>query len=95
MAFIFLKPESNPQTKTRRTMKCSPCTARSSDKNPDDPTKTHPQSHERRAVRFENIIRARNGGRRIKDKYGGSYMTKFGRTYEIPPIDVPEAQPLL
>lgn len=70
-------------------------TGRDSDKDPADPNKIRPQAHERRAVRFENIIRARNQGTRMKNKYGGSYYTdKFGRTHEIPPIDVPDAQPL-
>ena len=70
-------------------------TVRDSDKNPDDPTQTHPQAHERRAVRFENIIRARNHGIRIKDTYGGGYYTdKFGRKHEIPSIPVPDANPL-
>jgi hypothetical protein len=68
-------------------------TSSESDKNPTDPMKIHPQAHERRAVRFENIIRKRNGGTRMKTKYGGGYTTKFGRTYEIPPIDVPAAEP--
>ncbi|OYW73031.1 MAG: hypothetical protein B7Z37_23180 [Verrucomicrobia bacterium 12-59-8] len=70
-------------------------TGRDSDKSPADPTIMNPQAHERRAVRFENIIRARNKGSRMKNKYGGRYYTdKFGRIHEIPPIDVPDAQPL-
>jgi hypothetical protein len=62
--------------------------------NPKDRLTHQYQAHERRAVRFENIIRKRNSGTRMKNKYGGGYITKFGRTYETPPIDVPDAEPL-
>lgn len=51
-------------------------------------------SHERRAVRFENIIRARNGGVRMKNKYGGRYVKgPDGQTRIVDVINVPEAQP--
>jgi hypothetical protein len=51
-------------------------------------------AHERRAVRFENIIRARNGGIRIKNKYGGSYVRgPDGQNRIVNEINVPEAQP--
>ncbi len=53
-----------------------------------------PQAHERRAVRFENIIRARNGGTRMKDRYGGKYVRgPDGQTRIAGVIEVPDAQP--
>jgi hypothetical protein len=53
-----------------------------------------PQSHERRAVRFENIIRARNKGTRMKEKYGGTYVRdQHGQMRIKGEIDVPDAKP--
>ena len=54
-----------------------------------------PQAHERRAVRFENIIRFRNGGTRKKDKYGGKWVKGSDGQWQIKGvIDVPDALPL-
>lgn len=56
--------------------------------------KQWPHAHEKRAVRFENIIRKRNGGTRIKNKYGGGYyLDKKNNRIEIPAIDVNDAVP--
>ena len=56
--------------------------------------KQWPNAHEKRAVRFENIIRKRNGGRRIKTKYGGGYiLDKDNNRIEIPAIDVNDPVP--
>ena len=58
--------------------------------------KLWPHAHEKRAVRFENIIRKRNGGTRIKTKYGGGYyLDKNNVRHEIPAIDVNDAEPAL
>ena len=56
------------------------------EKNPTQPDKAptlHPQAHERRAVRFENIIRRRNGGTRIKKLYGGELKDNGDGTSSI------------
>jgi hypothetical protein len=53
-----------------------------------------PQAHERRAVRFENIIRFRNGGTRKKDRYGGKWVRGAdGQWRIVGEIDVPDALP--
>ncbi|MFZ2277641.1 MAG: ROK family protein [Prosthecobacter sp.] len=58
--------------------------------------KQWPNAHEKRAVRFENIIRKRNGGTRIKTKYGGGYyLNKKNERIEIPAIDVNDPVPPL
>jgi hypothetical protein len=56
------------------------------EKNPTQPDKAptlHPQAHERRAVRFENIIRRRNGGTRVKKLYGGELKKNRDGTSSI------------
>lgn len=64
--------------------------------NINDRVKDRPNAHEKRAVRFENIIRKRNGGTRIKTKYGGGYYWDKDKVrHEIPAIDVPESLPFL
>ncbi|OYW71083.1 MAG: hypothetical protein B7Z37_28740 [Verrucomicrobia bacterium 12-59-8] len=55
-----------------------------------------PWAHEKRAVRFENIIRARNGGTRQKKLYGGGRRkNQKGEWEKVPPIEVFEPMPKL